>query len=192
MHVWRREGKLMGDHKKTVTSLSIPEFVDSLTMFLKRLASLGVKQQRILSDWLGLWSKYLTAESNFDPKRLIYYKRGDIVHANFGYNVGSELGGTHYAVVVENNNNISNGLVTVVPLSSLGTGKTKSDLHKAEIYLGKIVGDVECFAMPLQIRPISKIRIIKPMHKTDGKITLTGDLLDKIDEQIKIFFTKQK
>jgi len=178
-------------HKKKIpVSLNIPEFVDNLTMLIKSIASLDNKQQHLINDWIGVWSKYIDFESKFDPKRLVYYKRGDIVHAHFGYNIGNELGGAHYAVVVENNNNITNGLVTVVPISSLEAGKTEADLHKTEVYLGKIIGDIECFAMPTQIRSISKLRIIKPKHRNDGKITLSGNFLDKIDEQIKLTFTK--
>ena len=178
-------------HKKNITDpLNVSVFINNLTLLIKSISSLGNKQQHLINDWLGVWSRYIDFESTFDPKRLVYYKRGDIVHAHFGYNIGNELGGTHFAVVVENNNNIKNGLVTLVPISSLEAGKTETDLHKTEVFLGKIIGNTECFAMPTQIRPISKLRIIKPKHKNDGKKTLSGDLLDKIDEQIKLIFTK--
>ena len=181
-------------HKKIITdSFAATELAETLTMLTESIASLDTKQQHMVNDWLNIWSKYLLFENTFDSKRLVYYRRGDIVLAHFGYNVGSEFGGSHYAVVVENNNNISNTLVTVVPISSLEADKTKDDLHKTEVFLGKIIGaDIECFAMPIQIRPISKLRIIKPKHKSDGKITVPGELLDKIDEQIKIIFTKPK
>ena len=184
----------MKKHKKIITeSLSAIEFIKTLIALTESIASLDIKQQDILNNWLNVWSKYLIWEKEFDSKRLIYYKRGDIVHAHFGYNIGSEFGGAHYAVVIENNNNISNDLVTIIPISSLEAGKTKDDLHKTEVFLGRIIGnDIDCYAMPLQIRPISKMRIIKPKHKSDGKIILSGDLLDKIDEQIKLIFTQNK
>jgi mRNA-degrading endonuclease toxin of MazEF toxin-antitoxin module len=121
----------------------------------------------------------------------VYYKRGDIVLAHFGYNVGHELGGIHYAVVVERDNNLSSGIVMVVPLSSLESGKTRNDLHKSEVFLGAIVGDVECYAMPLQMRTISKLRIIKPKHTSHGKFTIPGKLLDLIDEKILENFIKK-
>ena len=178
-------------HKKNITEpVDVSTFVKNLTRLIKSIASLDKKQQHQINDWLGVWSKYIDFESTFDPKRLVYYKRGDIVHAHFGYNIGDELGGARYAVVVENNNNIANGLVTVVPISSLEAGKTEDDLHRTEVYLGKIIGGTECFAMPAQIRSISKLRIIKPKYRSDGKITLSGNMLDKIDEQIKLIFTK--
>ena len=37
---------------------------------------------------------------------------------SFGFNVGSEYGGLHYAVVIDKDNNLSSPVVTVVPLSS--------------------------------------------------------------------------
>jgi len=47
------------------------------------------KQQHILREWFGVWEQYISFENTFDPKKLVYYKRGDIVLADFGYNVGN-------------------------------------------------------------------------------------------------------
>ena len=180
-------------HKKAITApLGADELMDALAALTKSIMSLDYKQQHIINDWMVTWSKYIAFENTFDPRRLIYYKRGDIVLAHFGYNVGNELGGVHYAVVVESDNNLTSGIVTVVPLSSLEDGRAEDDLHKSEVYLGKIIDGVDCYAMPLQMRPISKLRIIKPKHKSHGKTTIPGKLLDKIDEQIRRIFTKQK
>ena len=180
-------------HKKAITEpLRADVLIDTLAALTKSIMRLDNKQQHIVNDWLVTWSKYLDFEGTFDPRRLVYYKRGDIVLAHFGYNVGNELGGVHYAIVVECDNNLTSGIVTVVPLSSLEDGKTENDLHKSEICLGRIIGDVDCYAMPLQMRPISKLRIIKPKHKAHGKMTVSGKLLNKIDEQLQRNFTKQK
>ena len=186
--------KCTGRTKRTgVKPMNIPE-PDSLDTVLAELKAAvkkqPVKQQHILEEWLNIWSKYLIFEETFNPKRLIYYKRGDIVLAHFGYNIGNELGGVHYAIVVENENNISSGIVTVIPISSLDNGKTADDLHVSEVFLGKLIGDVNCYAMPLQIRSISKLRIIKPKNKLHGKFTVPGSLLDSIDEKTRQLFTK--
>ena len=172
-------------------STPAPDPLDmSLAALKAAIKKQPAKQQGILEEWLDIWSQYLLFEGTFDPKRLIYYKRGDIVLAHFGYNAGNELGGVHYAVVVENDNNIASGIVTVVPISSLDADKTASDLHKSEVFLGKLIGGVDSFAMPLQMRPISKLRIIKPKKKTHSKITVPSAMLDTIDEKIKQHFTK--
>jgi mRNA-degrading endonuclease toxin of MazEF toxin-antitoxin module len=148
------------------------------------------KQQSILEEWIDTWSQYILFEGTFDPKKLVYYKRGDIVLAHFGYNVGNEHGGVRYAVIVENDNNIASGIVMVVPISSLDAGKTAADLHKSEVFLGKLIGGTNSYAMPLQMRAISKLRIIKPKRKSHGKLTVPGTLLDSIDEKVKQLFTK--
>jgi len=150
------------------------------------------KQQHILREWFGVWEQYISFENTFDPKKLVYYKRGDIVLADFGYNVGSELGGKHYAIVIENDNSKANNTVVVIPISSIDPNRTKP-LHKSEVYLGKIIPNspVESYAMPLQIRPISKLRIIKPKTKNDKSLKIKKELLDDIDKKIIELFTKK-
>lgn len=63
----------------------------------------------------------------FDPKKYIKYKRGDIVEIHLGYRIGSEEGGLHYAVVIDNNNSKANNTVTVIPLSSVRAGRKIHD-----------------------------------------------------------------
>ncbi len=156
------------------------------------VSEMPAKQQSIFADWLTTWSKYLKFERTFKPERLKYYKRGDIVHVHFGFNVGSEQGGAHYAVVVDNNNNRANGCVVVVPISSLEKGRTPDSLHGSEIYLGKIIpgSDIESYAQPLQIRCVSKLRIIKPKTDNDINYILNSKLMDIIDNKIIELFTK--
>ena len=63
---------------------------------------------------------------------MIAYKRGDIIKADFGFNIGSEHGGLHYAVVLDVNNKHSSPVVTVLPLSS----GTESSVYERDVYLG--------------------------------------------------------
>lgn len=154
------------------------------------------KKQQIINQWIETWNKYLNWESSFDSTKLIYYKRGDIVYAHFGFNVGNEYGGIHYAVVVENDNNNSNGNVMVVPLTSLDVakGETKETIHDSEVYLGENLipwKKGETVAKPEQIRSISKLRIIKPKRLEDQKASLDGKMLDLIDEKLKELVTKK-
>lgn len=158
------------------------------------VSEMPAKQQNIFADWLTTWAKYLKFERTFKPERLKYYKRGDIVHVHFGFNVGSEQGGAHYAVVVDNNNNRTNGCVVVVPISSLEAGRSPDSLHGSEVYLGKIIpgSDIESYAQPLQIRCISKLRIIKPKTDSDTSYILNARLMDIIDSKIIELFTKKR
>lgn len=181
-------------HKRNdVQPLTDTEKVKALETAEKIFDCLEPKQQHIMAEWLDTWSKYISFEKGFMPQRLKYYKRGEIVLAHFGYNVGSELGGTHFAVVVENNNNKSNSNVAVVPLSSLDDGKTEKDLHCSEVYLGKVIpnSDKLSYARPMQIRAISKLRIIKPKFPSDSTYKISAEQLSEIDKMIIKLFTKQ-
>lgn len=89
-----------------------------------------------LSYWLEDWVTFLNFENEFSPSSLRTYKRGEIIKAHLGYNVGSEEGGLHYCVVIEKNNSKNSPVLTVVPLTSLKQKNDINHLHKGCIYLG--------------------------------------------------------
>ena len=78
----------------------------------------NIKKVNIISYWLKDYINYIKNENEFNPINLKTYKRGDIIKANLGFNIGSELGGLHYCVVIDKKNNRNSPVVTVVPLSS--------------------------------------------------------------------------
>lgn len=71
-----------------------------------------------LAEWLFFSSNRLAKEGS--DKRIKYqrYKRGAIVLVNFGVNLGNELSGNHFAIVLNKDDNPYNGVLTVLPLSS--------------------------------------------------------------------------
>ena len=85
-----------------------------------------LKKTDLLSYWFEEFVNYIYAEDSFQPQRLLSYKRGDIIRVNLGFRVGNEMGGLHYAVVIENKNAHSSGVITIIPLSSTD-GKTVHD-----------------------------------------------------------------
>jgi len=89
-----------------------------------------------LSYWLEDWSTFLSFESEFSPNSLRRYKRGEIIKAHLGYNVGSEEGGLHYCVVVDRNNSIYSPVITVIPLTSVKPWTDPERLKKGCVYLG--------------------------------------------------------
>lgn len=180
-------------HKKADMPVNEEKLDNALQELKKAVLTLSGKQQNIISEWLFVWARYLNFEKSFKPDRLKYYKRGDIVHLHLGYNVGNEQGGAHYAVVMDNNNNRASGCVVVVPISSLESGKSADSLHGSEVYLGKIIpgSDIESYAQPLQIRCVSKLRIIKPKAEKDMSYTLNAEQMDNIDRKIIEIFTKK-
>lgn len=57
------------------------------------------------------------------------YKRGSIIKANLGFNVGNEEGGLHYCIVLDKTNALSSGTLTVIPLTSIKENKSIIVLH---------------------------------------------------------------
>lgn len=89
-----------------------------------------------LSYWLEDWTTFLDFESHFSPSSLRRYKRGEIIKAHLGYNVGSEEGGLHYCVVIDKNNSKNSPVITVVPLTSVKAKTDLAHLHQGNIYIG--------------------------------------------------------
>ena len=91
-----------------------------------------LKKADLLSYWLKDFAFYIQHEESFDSTRLISYKRGDVIRINFGFNVGKEFGGLHYAVVIDNDNKHNADVITVIPLSSTDGRK----IHARNVDLG--------------------------------------------------------
>lgn len=149
------------------------------------------KTKLIFTDWINVKSNYLNWGKTFDPKYLRAYRRGEIVLAHFGFNVGSEYGGTHYAAVIRNSSK-ANPNLNVVPLTSLESWKSKETIHRDRVLLGVIQGlnGLESIAIPDQIRPISKLRVIKPKNNSHNVFKLSNEQMNKLDDKIKRLYTK--
>ena len=89
-----------------------------------------------LCYWIEDWVRFLDFEPTFSPMSLRRYKRGEIIKVHLGFNIGSEEGGLHYAVVIDKNNAKTSPVVTVVPLTSVKPKTNINNLKKGSIYLG--------------------------------------------------------
>ncbi len=126
-------------------------------------------------------------------------------HVNFGFNVHNELGGTHYTIVVENDNSSANGTVMVVPLKSADSESSALlEIHeRTDVYLGSgivIMGqgrDKYTIAKVNQMRTIDKMRILKPRNSNKDTIypldaNIRKAMLDKIDKKILELYVKHE
>ena len=86
--------------------------------FLKHIDLKEYKQSDLLAYWIKDFSNYHDNERTFDTTKLKTFKRGDIIKVNLGYNIGHELGGLHYCVVLDKFDNPRNGTLNVIPLTS--------------------------------------------------------------------------
>lgn len=102
------------------------------------LNEIEMDKSKKLLFWLNEWgADYLKNEDNFDYMSLMRYKRGNVVKADFGFKIGSEQGGLHYAVVLDNRNDKSNKVLMVVPIESLSDNMKPEEINKDyEVFLG--------------------------------------------------------
>lgn len=110
--------------------------LDSLLTY--HIENNNFKKANLLSYWFEDFAKYNLSEETFNPKLLKKYKRGSIIKANLGFNVGNEEGGLHYCIVLDKSNALSSGTLTVIPLTSIKENKkyNSTTLNSGnEIYL---------------------------------------------------------
>lgn len=92
-----------------------------------------LKKAHLLSYWIKDYVRMISFEEKFEPTRNIAYRRGNIVKLQFGFNIGSEYGGLHYGIVLDNKNAHNSPVVTVIPLTSARESRT---LHPNSVDLG--------------------------------------------------------
>lgn len=79
------------------------------------------KKQKFSSfpEWIkfqsSCYKQEVSSEKHFRYSR---YKRGTVVRVHFGVGIGDELSGTHFAIVLNKEDNPNSGKLTVIPLSS--------------------------------------------------------------------------
>lgn len=114
------------------------------------------------------------------------YSLGEVVWVDFGKNIGSELCGPHFAVVIEVNNNPRNDTVVVVPLSSL---KENGKVRYLDVNLGYIIPGTQkiSLAKTSQLTRISKQRIISRGYRRQN-LKLNDFQLKEVQHAIKMMF----
>lgn len=159
----------------------IAELASSISMFLKNILAADQHKAALLYYWLRNYLRYIKQEETFNPKYFPQFKPGDIVKVDFGFGIGSEFGGLHYAIVLTPSNS-KNSTVTVVPLRSLKLGKeSPKTLYKSDVYLG-----TELFTVLLDRsgKMLDKCSaFIKEVENTDHK-TITAKDIARFEKQL--------
>ena len=127
------------DDLKLLIQNAISSVQTYLSDLLKSQEKTEHKRASLLAYWIKDYINYIKAEKSFQPDKLIRYKRGSIVQVEFGFRIGNELGGRHYAVVIDRKNDLYSSTLTVVPLSSL---KEKYQPNQYSFILNKGVFDL--------------------------------------------------
>lgn len=100
-------------------NLSIKHLTGLFQNWLKSCNPILLKKARLLAYWIKDYVSFLCKEDAFSPKVVQRLKRGNIVSVDFGFRIGKEFGGRHFAVVIDNENALTSHVVTVIPLFSL-------------------------------------------------------------------------
>lgn len=104
-----------------------------LELYINDPSMKHLKKAHLISYWIKDYVKLIDFEEEFDPTRNIAYKRGNIVKLNFGFNIGSEYGGLHYGIVLDNKNSHNSPVLTIIPLTSM---KDNKNVHNNSVNLG--------------------------------------------------------
>ncbi|MCY3024924.1 hypothetical protein A1D21_02835 [Aerococcus loyolae] len=108
------------------------ELLEKIKNKLNKYKLKNEKQYNNLLKWINRLISFALARHNHKNNKFRAYSRGQIVKVDFGFNVGYELGGVHYAVVITKNDTTRSGTLSVIPLTSFKNKK----LNKNEVYLG--------------------------------------------------------
>lgn len=174
-----RQMKVKNDvHLRSMMNRSL----DSLKIIVENMEQ---KRGSLFLRWVEDQKNYLLWEEGFDPTYLKKYKRGEVVLVQFGFNVGSEHGGLHWAVIVDDNYR-SNPNALVVPLGSINQEKDKERLHRSEVFLGTIpsINSQFVYAIPHQVRVISKLRIYRPRKESQKSHFLNPDQMRMLERKL--------
>lgn len=141
-----------------------------------------------LSYWLNDWTNYLKHESEFSPMSIRRYKRGEIIKVHLGFNVGSEEGGLHYAVVLDKKNARTSPVVTIIPLTSIKPNTNISNLKDGRIFLGnELFTNLSSKFSSVRKQVIDELNLITPIinelaHGNTSNTQSVDELKFKVNE----------
>lgn len=123
------------------------------------------RKYKYLPDWLLYKAKKLRDERIQNSSKFKIYDRGSLVMISFGVNIGQEMSGNHFGIVLTKKDNPYSGNLTVIPISS------KSNRYYLDI--GNLILD----------QSISFLE--KKQHKITVKISLLSQyILDNYSDEI--------
>lgn len=137
-----------------------------------------------ISQWVEKWTNFLQTEKNFNPRSIPAFQRGSIVYLDFGFNVGSEYGGMHYAVVLNKKDSRKNHLLHVLPLTSI---KETTDLDNLKYYQLSLGEEVHRLLIQKAQNHSVKLKnaailLLKNFEKDEQRLIRLRDFLRQNDE----------
>lgn len=153
------------------TAKVIQELEDYLNSLVKHGEPKDKRADKI-DQWIENWTKYLKREQQFNPRSLPLFKRGSVIVVDLGFNVGSEYGGIHYAIVLNKRDSRRNHLLHILPLTSI---KEKTDLEKLKYYQLSLSDEIHRLLIQKAIKGLQTIEekrnsCINEIHLLNNKL----------------------
>lgn len=145
--------------------------------FLKHIELSEYKKSELLAYWIHDYAVYHDEEREFDVTKSGVFHRGDIIKVNLGFNIGSELGGLHYCVVLNKKDNPRNGVLNIVPLTSR---KENKKYPKTCVNLGN-----ELYNILNQNIEKENIRLKELLDKLDNLEEIPKSIQESISKEMK-------
>ena len=160
--------------------------IESSCKNYKYVYKTGHTKFKKIGNWLEKQSSIFKKEADNITFNKPNFKRGEIIKVDFGVNTGSELSNTHFAIVLNSDDNNSVDNLTVIPLTSkkgykrIPVGNILKDFKEKNKYSSN------GYALITQITTISKKKIIK----TNIKSFCNKETMDNIIKNIIEYLTK--
>ncbi len=153
----------------------------------KHIQSKEYKKSHLLSYWFEDFANYHDNETTFNTAKMRTFKRGDIIKVNLGFNIGRELGGLHYCIVINKDDKPQSGVINVIPLTSLKEGT--DFYHNNRINLGNELYELlikKVNKLKLELTELTQsMRGIQNLNSLElSKLSQKLDHLSKIESEI--------
>lgn len=142
--------------------------------FLKHIELNEYKKSDLLAYWIYDFASYHDEERTFNVAKSGVYSRGDVIKVNLGFNIGNELGGLHYCIVLNKYDNTRNGALNVIPLTSR---KDNKKYDSSSVNLGKELYNV--FQEKIEKEKQKLQQILKELDKIDDIPINIQNIIDK-------------
>lgn len=146
--------------------------------FIKHIEFKEFKTSHLLAYWIADFANYHDEEKSFDCSKIKTFKRGNIVKVNLGFNVGNELGGLHYCIVLNKNDSPKNGTLNVIPLTS------KNKKYKGCVNLGSEIYNLLNQNIRIEQENLHNLMNLNTCHTITKEMQNKLELIHKLSTEI--------
>lgn len=164
----------------------VARFDTNLADMRREILNLPLSMGEELTQWLPMMLELMKKQCTYTPKSDgPFFGRSDIVHVDFGYNLGSELNGYHFGIVIEWTRGA--GVSVVVPMTS---EKPSAKTKPFQVDLGELLENGKrSLAWVGHIRSVSKLRM-QPLAQRFRSRKVPPEKMDLVDAEIRLLTHK--